>query len=105
VTEPTTAPAQRVITFAVGRPLLELERDAIVATLEWTGGNKKEAARALGISRSALYAKLARFGLTPTHCERCNGEGHAVEACPTPAPAEPLKFPPTTQDTAPPPAA
>jgi transcriptional regulator with PAS, ATPase and Fis domain len=34
------------------------ERDAIVRALEVAGGNKNEAARLLGISRSHLYAKL-----------------------------------------------
>src|SRR5438552_17020597 len=42
-------------------PLAELERQAIVAALERTGGNVKELAAALGIDRSTLYDKLKRY--------------------------------------------
>ncbi|MEM7204069.1 MAG: sigma-54-dependent Fis family transcriptional regulator [Planctomycetota bacterium] len=42
--------------------LAALEQRAIQAALEQTGGNKAEAARLLGISRRALYNKLARDG-------------------------------------------
>ena len=41
----------------------EAERDAIVAALRDAGGNRQEAARILGISRSTLYRKLAAFRL------------------------------------------
>jgi two-component system response regulator AtoC len=41
--------------------LAELEADYINETLKATGGNKSEAARALGISRKNLYEKLARY--------------------------------------------
>ena len=40
------------------RSLAELEREHIDRVLAHTGGNKKEAARLLGIDRSTLYAKL-----------------------------------------------
>jgi DNA-binding NtrC family response regulator len=39
-------------------PLRELEQRYIARVLERTGGNKKEAARILGISRKTLYRKL-----------------------------------------------
>jgi len=39
------------------------EKEFIAMTLESTGGNKKEAAGILGISRRALYNKLKRHGL------------------------------------------
>ena len=39
----------------------ELERRAIVATLERTHGNVKEAAASLGVDRSTLYDKLKRY--------------------------------------------
>jgi DNA-binding NtrC family response regulator len=45
-------------------PLGELERRAIVAALERTGGNVKEASAALGIDRSTLYDKLKRYEIT-----------------------------------------
>lgn len=41
--------------------LQELEKQAIVACLERTGGNVKEAAVALGIDRSTLYDKLKKY--------------------------------------------
>jgi DNA-binding NtrC family response regulator len=41
--------------------LAELERLAIVATLERTHGNVKEAATSLGVDRSTLYDKLKRY--------------------------------------------
>jgi DNA-binding NtrC family response regulator len=39
----------------------ELERLAIIATLERTRGNVKEAAASLGVDRSTLYEKLKRY--------------------------------------------
>jgi two-component system response regulator HydG len=47
-----------------GRPLSELERDAIISTLEMTGGNRTETARLLGISRRTLQYKLKEYGIT-----------------------------------------
>ncbi len=41
--------------------LSELERRAIIATLERTHGNVKEAAASLGVDRSTLYDKLKRY--------------------------------------------
>ena len=43
------------------RPLEEIERDAILRTLERTSGDKMLAAQILGIDRSTLYRKLKRF--------------------------------------------
>jgi two-component system response regulator HydG len=40
-----------------------VERQHIQQALEKTGGNKKEAARLLGLSRRALYRRLERFDL------------------------------------------
>jgi DNA-binding NtrC family response regulator len=45
------------------RTLDELERDAIRAALAAHGGNVVQAAKALGLSRSALYRRLERYGL------------------------------------------
>jgi len=44
-----------------GRPLSDLEREAIISTLEMTGGNRTEAAQLLGISRRTLQYKLKEF--------------------------------------------
>jgi len=45
------------------RTLDDVERDAIRAALAAHGGNVVQAARALGLSRSALYRRLERYGL------------------------------------------
>jgi two-component system, NtrC family, response regulator HydG len=45
------------------RPIADLEREEIVRALVETRGNKKEAARRLGLSRRALYRRLEKFGL------------------------------------------
>ena len=42
------------------QPLLEVEKEVILAALEKTGGNKTEAARQLGITRKTLLAKISR---------------------------------------------
>lgn len=47
-----------------GQPLEEVEKQAILETLEQTGGNKSEAARILGITRATLHKKLKKYGLS-----------------------------------------
>ena len=47
------------------RSLDQLERDAIRTALAQSEGNVSLAAKALGLSRSALYRRLQRHGLTP----------------------------------------
>ncbi|HBY6517378.1 TPA: sigma-54-dependent response regulator transcription factor ZraR [Klebsiella pneumoniae] len=42
------------------QPLVEVEKEVILAALEKTGGNKTEAARQLGITRKTLLSKLSR---------------------------------------------
>jgi DNA-binding NtrC family response regulator len=39
------------------------ERRHIALTLEYTGGNRRQAARLLGIARSTMLAKLRKYGL------------------------------------------
>ena len=39
------------------------ERRHIALTLEYTGGNRRQAARILGIARSTMLAKLRKYGL------------------------------------------
>jgi two-component system response regulator PilR (NtrC family)/two-component system response regulator HydG len=41
----------------------EVEREQIRRVLEMTGGNRERAARALGLSRSTLYRRLAELGI------------------------------------------
>ena len=49
-------------------PLAELERLAILRTLEHTRGNKRAAAAILGVYRPTLYSKLRKYGiLEPGH--------------------------------------
>jgi transcriptional regulator with GAF, ATPase, and Fis domain len=48
----------------------EIERQAIEATLDYTGGDKSRAARALGIGRKTLYRKLDQYS---------NGAGNSEE--------------------------
>ncbi len=53
--------AKRAWSVPGGVTMEELERRAIIATLERTSGNIKEAAAMLGIDRSTLYDKLKRY--------------------------------------------
>jgi DNA-binding NtrC family response regulator len=45
-------------------PLEEAERRHIALMLRHTGGNKRQAAHLLGISRSTLLHKVRKYGLT-----------------------------------------
>jgi len=45
------------------RSLEEIEKEAILATLATTGGNKSETARRLGINRKTLHKKLKSYGV------------------------------------------
>ncbi|MDD3620229.1 MAG: helix-turn-helix domain-containing protein, partial [Desulfobulbaceae bacterium] len=46
-----------------GLPLEEVEKAAIVQTLRETGGNKSEAARILGITRTTLNNKIRKYAI------------------------------------------
>ena len=46
-------------------PLEEVEKAAILKTLEAAGGNKSETARRLGITRKTLHKKLKAYGVMP----------------------------------------
>jgi DNA-binding NtrC family response regulator len=54
-------PLPRTMTFDVGTPLDQVERDMVLAALDAADGNKTEAAALLGISRRALYNKLKKY--------------------------------------------
>ena len=47
----------------------DIESAHILQTLKWTNGNKREAARILGINRSTLDRKLERYGIPPSPSE------------------------------------
>jgi len=49
-----------------GVPLQQVEKELILKTLQITKGNKKAAAKALGITRRLLYLRLERYGLMKT---------------------------------------
>jgi len=53
----------RTSTFEVTVPssMEEIERQAIEATLDYTNGDKSQAARALGIGRKTIYRKLDQY--------------------------------------------
>ena len=59
---PAEIPGETVLSVE-GTSLEELERAAILKTLEDAGGNKSEAARRLGITRRTLHKKLKLYGL------------------------------------------
>ncbi len=50
-----------VLEIEVPSAIEEIERAAIEATLEYTGGDKSRAARMLGIGRKTLYRKLQQY--------------------------------------------
>jgi two-component system response regulator HydG len=49
----------------VVRPLLNPtnEKDRLLAALDQAGGNRRRAARLLGISKSTLYRRFAQYGI------------------------------------------
>jgi DNA-binding NtrC family response regulator len=53
----------RAFTLEISIPATveEIERRAVEATLDYTGGDKTRAARALGIGRKTLYRKLRQY--------------------------------------------
>ncbi len=67
-------PAARVPTFDEDlEPLSDIEREHIMRALQRSGGNKKQAATLLGVSRRALYRKLERLDLGATIARRGRG--------------------------------
>jgi len=54
---------ERPLPVTPNRPLEDIEREAILATLEATGGNKSETARRLKINRKTLHKKLKDYGV------------------------------------------
>jgi two-component system response regulator HydG len=56
--QPEGSGAARKLVFSIGTPLREMEDIAIRETLRYTGGDKKLAARLLGIAARTIYRKL-----------------------------------------------
>jgi DNA-binding NtrC family response regulator len=54
----------------MARPLADVERDAIRAALAAAGGNRSQAARLLGMSRSTLHLRLAHDALSDFRTDR-----------------------------------
>ncbi len=54
----------RTVTIEIDLPstMDEIERQAIEATLDYTGGDKTRASKTLGIGRKTLYRKLEQYG-------------------------------------------
>jgi transcriptional regulator with PAS, ATPase and Fis domain len=69
-------------TIPPGRTLAEIERMAILQTLERTNWNKQEAAQILGIYRPTLYSKMKKHGIKDLRAEQC------AAASPRPSGAE-----------------
>jgi DNA-binding NtrC family response regulator len=59
----STGTDSQLLPIHVGMTLETVEKEFIRMTLAATGGNKKEAASILGISRRALYNKLKKYNL------------------------------------------
>lgn len=57
-------PGRSPVAQLTGKTVREVERELISQTLEHTGGDRKEAARLLGISERTLYRKIKQYGLT-----------------------------------------
>ncbi|MHC4914432.1 MAG: sigma-54-dependent transcriptional regulator [Planctomycetota bacterium] len=58
---------------AVPRRLADIEREAIQAALMRSAGNLSRAARELGVSRTSLYDRIARYGLARPTRKRAGG--------------------------------
>src|SRR5690606_31717724 len=53
----------RGLSSLVGKPLSEIEGIFIAETLQFTGGNREEAAKVLGIGERTLYRKIKEYQL------------------------------------------
>ncbi len=60
---PAARPGQTEAPVPPGVPLAEIERQAILATLQLNGGDKRKTAAVLGIALKTLYNRLKRYRL------------------------------------------
>jgi transcriptional regulator with PAS, ATPase and Fis domain len=58
-----TEPAARPVDAPLGRSIADWERQMVVDALAKAKGNKSQAARLLGLTRSQLYTRMERYGL------------------------------------------
>jgi len=63
VPSPAAAAGGR-IEFEIGTPLADLERRALLATLDFCDGNKRRCAELCGVSLKTLYNRLAAYRKT-----------------------------------------
>jgi len=56
-------PGRPKISFPIGTPLSDVEREMLSRTLAFTGNNRSRAAAMLGISRRSIYNKIEKYGL------------------------------------------
>jgi two-component system response regulator FlrC len=63
IDEPAVRPASCAGGGMAIRPLVELEREAIMAALAAVDGNRRRAAELLGIGERTLYDKLKKYGV------------------------------------------
>jgi DNA-binding NtrC family response regulator len=60
---PQERPLEETVEFPVGTDMSLVEKDMIRKTLEHVGGNRKKAAKLLGIGERTLYRKIQMYGL------------------------------------------
>jgi len=63
-TDSTEEISPDTVAFNIGTPLDTVERELIVKTLEEAGGNRRKAARMLGMSERTFYRRLHKYGLS-----------------------------------------
>jgi DNA-binding NtrC family response regulator len=59
--EQNSRPARDVMQFEIGTPLDQVEQQLIIATLDRFRGNKRRAAKALGVSLKTIYNRLNEY--------------------------------------------
>ena len=57
------SPSGKTLVVEIGESMQEIEKRAILSTLDFTGGNKSQAAKILNIGRKTLLRKLDEYGL------------------------------------------
>ena len=62
-----------VLTFRIGTPLAEVERQLTLATLEHYGRHKERTAAALGVSLKTLYNRLKEYATVPPRGDDAGG--------------------------------